>query len=712
MLHELQVHKVELEMQNHELRKVQLELEASRAKYFDLYDLAPVAYLTVNHKGLIVESNLAASALLGVPHNDLKLGPFYRFVHKEDQHLFYLVQQRLIESGTPQGRDLRVQPTGKAQFWAHLNASVATDATGQHQLRITLTDISATLQMQSELRIAATAFESQNGIFVTDADKVILKVNHAFTEMTGYSAPDAVGQSPAILRSGRQDAAFYAAMWQSITHGGSWQGEIWNRRKNGEHFPEWLTITAVKDKAGNTSHYVANFTDISAAKIAEDKIKSLAYYDPLTQLPNRRLLNDRLEKTLASSVHHKRKSALLFIDLDNFKNINDTLGHQQGDLLLQLVAQRISTCVRAGDTVARLGGDEFVVMLEDLNEDPLSAAAQAQTVGEKILAELSEVYPLGPHQYHCSSSIGVTLFGGELQEPADEPLKRADMAMYQAKASGRNTLCFFDPAMQEVAKERFELEKGLRAALKQAQFALYYQAQCNSNGQVTGAEVLLRWIDPQRGMINPGQFIPLAEDTGLILPLGQWVLETACLQLAAWAKRPERAGLKLAVNVSAKQFKDENFVAQVLSTLKRTVAKAERISLEVTESLLIDHVAAAADKMATLRASGIHFSLDDFGTGFSSLAYLKRLPISHLKIDQGFVDGMQTDPNDAAIVRMILSLGSSMGVQVIAEGVETEAQRAQLSAMGCDLLQGFLINKPMPIAEFELFLDQAEVLRV
>ncbi len=546
-----------------------------------------------------------------------------------------------------------------------------------------------------DLRVAATAFESQEGMLVTDAENVILRINRAFTDITGYTAEEVVGRTPRMLRSGRHDTAFYAAMRETIQRTGSWQGEIWNRRKNGEVYPEWLSITAVKGSAGIITHYVGTLNDISLRKAAEEEIKYLAFYDFLTRLPNRRLLLDRLQQTLAVSARSGRMGALLFVDLDNFKDLNDTLGHSQGDLLLRQAAQRFTACVREGDTVARLGGDEFVVMLEDLSENPQEAATQAEIVGEKILAALNQPYPLAGREYHCTSSIGITLFSGH-QESVEELLKQADLAMYQAKAAGRNSLRFFDPGMQAAVTARAALEDDLRQGVQKDQFLLYYQPQVDGEGRLTGAEALMRWEHPQRGLVSPAEFIPAAEESGLILPLGHWVLETAGTQLATWAARAEMAHLTLAVNISARQFRHPDFVDQVLAVLDRTGADPQKLKLELTESLLLDDVEDVIAKMTALKAHGVGFSLDDFGTGYSSLSYLKRLPLDQLKIDRSFVRDVLTDPNDAAIARTIVALGQSLGLSVIAEGVETEEQRDFLASHGCLAYQGYLFGRPLP----------------
>jgi diguanylate cyclase (GGDEF)-like protein/PAS domain S-box-containing protein len=440
--------------------------------------------------------------------------------------------------------------------------------------------------------------------------------------------------------------------------------------------------------------------DFTARKAAEDEINSLAFYDPLTRLPNRRLLMDRLKQALVASARSAKCGALLFIDLDHFKTLNDTLGHDKGDLLLQQVASRLVTCVREGDTVARLGGDEFVVILEDLGENPEEVAAHCRIVGEKIFAALNLSYPLAGHDVRSTPSIGVALFDGP-RNSIDELLKQADLAMYQAKTAGRNTLRFFDTAMQAAVSERSALESDLREALRHQQFALYYQPQVEDQSTITGAEVLLRWLHPQRGMVSPSEFIPLAEETGLIVPLGYWVVKTACEQLAQWALRPETAKLCIAVNVSARQMQQDDFAAQVLALLRDTGAPPHRLKLELTESVLVVDVENTICKMDALKAHGVGFALDDFGTGYSSLTYLKRLPLDQLKIDQGFIKDILVDQNDAAIARMVIALAESLGLRVIAEGVEQEAQRAFLAHCGCHAYQGYLMAPPLPIAEFE-----------
>ena len=694
LVHELRVHQIELEMQNEELRLLQVAMDSTRARYFDLYDLAPVGYCTVSAQGLILQSNLKATQLLGQSRKSLLGQPLSRFILASDQNAYYLYSKKVMASGAPPPCELGMLRHDGTPFWVQLVAMMGDDEAGAKVLRVVLTDITERRLAQTELRIAATAFESQQGIMVTDAASVILRINPAFTAMTGYTADDVVGQTPRMLSSGQHDAAFYAALWATVAASGSWHGEIWNRRRSGELLPVWMTITAVQDSTGRPTNYVGSFVDISSRKAAEEQITKLAFYDQLTGLPNRRLLMDRLENALTASERHHRHGALIFVDLDHFKTINDTLGHSRGDLLLVEVAKRLSACLREGDTIARLGGDEFVVMLQDLCEDAAAAAAQAEGVGRHMLSELNRSYVLDGRTIHSTASLGVALFA-DRQVDIDELLKQADMSMYEAKDMGRNTLRFFEPKMQAAVTARAALETGLRTALAQEQFVLHYQIQVSGDGQPTGAEALVRWQHPERGLVAPAEFIGLAEETGLILPLGQWVLETACAQLALWGAQAATEHLTMAVNVSARQFHQSHFVDSVQAALQRSGANPHRLKLELTESLLVNKVDDVIAKMVALKALGIGFSLDDFGTGYSSLSYLKRLPLGQLKIDPSFVRDLMSDFNDPVIARAIVALGHSLGLQVIAEGVETAAQRDMLASVGCDAYQGYHFGRPV-----------------
>ena len=580
-VHELRVHQIELEMQNEELRRLQVELDTTRARYFDIYDLAPVGYFTLSEQGLILEANLTAATLLGVARGALTSQRISRFIRKADQDIFYLHRKQLLASGQRQACELRMLTHDGTQFWAHLETVDALDADGARVLRTVI-------------------------------------------------------------------------------------------------------------------------SDITQRKEAEERIKELAFFDSLTHLPNRTLLRDHLIQAMKAGHRTGTFGALLFVDLDQFKTLNDTQGHHKGDLLLQAVAQRLAASVRASDTVARLGGDEFVVIMGSLNRKMEAAARQTEIVGEKILAALNQPYRLADLDHHSTASIGATLFRG-LDTSVDDLLRQADLAMYQAKAAGRNTLYFFDPAMQTAVFEHAALEAGLRRAIQEHRFVLHYQAQVTADGRVTGSEALVRWQHPEDGMLAPASFMPLAEETHLIVPLGDWVLETACRQLAEWATRPDMAHLTVAVNVSAQQFREADFVDKVLAIITRTGADPNRLKLELTESLLVDHAQESIEKLVALRARGVSFSLDDFGTGYSSLACLKRLPLDQLKIDQSFVRDVLSDPTDAAIAMAVVALAHSRALGVIAEGVETDAQRDFLESSGCHVYQGYFFSRPLPVGDFEAF---------
>ncbi len=701
LYHELQVHQIELEMQNQALRHAHLELEESRDHFVDLYEFAPVGYLTLTRAGQIAAINLTACTLLLDERAKLLNRRFSRMVAATVRDRWEAHFTRAMREGGRHTLETQLTRRDGSTFHACLESATTGPGDATASLRISVTDITVRKAAEEELRIAAIMFESQEGTIVTDAQGVILRVNRAFTRLTGYDPEDVVGRTPAILQSGRHDKAFFQAMWQGLLRDGYWQGEIWNRRKNGELYAEWLTISGVSAMDGGRTHYVGAFSDITLNLEAEDKIHRLAYYDPLTALPNRRLLQDRVLQALVVTGRSGAHGALFFLDLDNFKQINDTRGHGAGDQLLMEAARRIQHCLRACDTVARLGGDEFVVMVTDLSADESEAAAQASAVGEKIRSSLAVDYDLDGQTFHCTGSLGVVLFNSTKETP-ESLLKHADLAMYKAKSAGRNAMRFFDPAMQTALEERSHWERDLRGALAEEQLQLYYQAQVGERFGITGAEVLLRWAHPQRGLVMPDAFIGLAEETGLIVPIGLWVLETACRQLQVWSTSIKTRMLELAVNVSARQFRQPDFAAQVQGILARTGADPRRLKLELTESLLVEDVGDIITRMEAMRALGVTFSIDDFGTGFSSLVYLKRLPLSQLKVDRLFVRDLTRDSNDAVIAHTIITMGRTLGLSVIAEGVETEQQLAILHDLGCFAYQGFLFARPQPLADFML----------
>lgn len=598
-----------------------------------------------------------------------------------------------------------LMPDGRIK-WVHEHCTSDFDSSGKPLRSVgAVQDITEQKEIEVSLRVAAVAFETHEAILITDTQSRIIRVNQAFQDITGYSAEDVIGNNPKILSSGRHDKAFYEAMWQQLLNTGTWSGEVWDRRKDGQTYPKWLTITAVKNDAGETTEYVGIFSDITARKQAEEEIRNLAFFDTLTKLPNRRLLMDRLRLALSASARTNHYGALLFLDLDRFKTINDTLGHDYGDLLLIEVAERIRSCVREVDTVARLGGDEFVVLIEHFSAQMTEVSQRVAHIAEKIRVALAAPYRLNQHECHTSPSIGVCLYHGNTEE-VDTLVKHADMAMYQAKAAGRNAVRFFDPLMQQAVEARSAIEVDLRRAVIGGQLQLHYQIQVDNENRPIGAEALVRWFHPVRGMVSPGQFIPVAEESALILEIGNWVLETACKQLAVWNKREATRDLMLAINVSGQQFRQADFVDKVAAVIRAYPINASCLKLELTESVVLSDVADVVKKMHELKAIGVKLSMDDFGTGYSSLSYLKQLPLDQLKIDQSFVRDIANDPNDAVMVQTIISLAKNFRLNVIAEGVETEEQLEFLKVNGCMAYQGYLFSKPVPVEEFEKLLGE------
>lgn len=611
------------------------------------------------------------------------------------------------KTGWSHGREYELE-LAEGQFWFEISVSRKESFNSDDNNFIFISrDVTNRKKTQAQLHQLSLVIEqSPESIIITNLQAEIEYVNEAFVNKTGFSREEVMGKNPSILRSGKTPKQTFDSLWKSLKQGQAWMGELHNKSKDGREYFEYCTIAPMRQEDGIISHYVAMNLDITDKKTTEERINRLAFYDSLTGLPNRQLMLDRLGQALESSTQNENSGALLLIDLDNFKTLNDTLGHEFGDLLLKQVAQRLVSCVYGGDTVARLGGDEFLVIMEGLSDDQEEAAAQIKINGEQILTVLNQPYQLGDHPHLSTPSIGVTQFNKDKQE-VEDLLKQAELAMYQAKAEGRNNLRFFDPEMQAMVTLRAADEADLRRGIEQEQFELYYQAQVVGDGKVTGAEVLLRWQHPEQGMVPPTKFIPLSEETGLIIQLGRWVLQTACEQLAKWANQPDMEHLTVAVNISSVQFSLPNFVEVVMEILETSGANPHRLKLELTESLLIDDIEGIIVKMTELKLKGVGFSLDDFGTGYSSLSYLKRLPLDQLKIDQGFVKDMLTDANDAAIARMVIALADSMSLVVIAEGVEIEAQRSRLASYGCHAYQGYLFSRPLPIEKFEEYLRES-----
>ena len=605
--------------------------------------------------------------------------------------------------------------------WRHRNgeqrsisiSAETVDVNGERCILAFVMDITAKKQAEAAIQLYASAFQhSAEAILISDGDNRILAVNAAFTRLTGYTGDEARGRNPRFLATGQTPAATYREMWAGLHETGFWQGEIWDRRKNGTTYPKWLSLSVIRDAAGEITHYIGSFADISERKVAEERITRLANHDALTGLFNRLSLRERLEQALATVKREHRALAVMFIDMDHFKAINDSLGHAVGDELLLEVARRLRHDVRDSDIVARLGGDDFVVVLTDVE-----GANAAARVADKVLRALGQPYRIREHQLHSTPSIGVAFFPID-GDDGETLLKNADTAMYHAKSHGRNNVQFFTAAMNQAAIERLRLDHDLRIALEQGQFELHYQPKleaCASREscdacddrtcRVVGVEALVRWRHPREGLISPMKFIPVAEETGLILPLGEWVLNEACRQLRAW-RDEGLADVTMAVNLSAHQMGSSGLLGFVRETLQRHGLAGADLELEITESVVMDDPDASIGKLDALREIGIKLSIDDFGTGYSSLSYLKLLPIHTLKLDQSFVRDIESDPNDVAICTATIALAHNLGLTVVGEGVETKAQHVFLTSHGCDYLQGYLFSRPVPAAEALAFIRQ------
>lgn len=603
------------------------------------------------------------------------------------------------------------------------------DLTQQHQLEQTLRKVQDhALQEQNEARLAALQLmedaqqarrraeettaslrklsqaveQSPECIVITDTAARIEYVNDAFVRTSGFSREEVMGQNPNMLNASRlTPGETFVDMWAALNRGEVWKGEMTNTRKDGSSYTELATIAPIKDENGVVTHYVAVKENTTARKQSERLIHHLSHFDALTGLTNRALLLDRIEHAALASKRSHRYGMLLLLNVDEFKLLNDSRGYEAGDRLLQMVAQRLTACVREEDTVARMGADEFAVLVENLDHKETHAIRQAELIAQKIHAEFAHPFELSPgtDAYHGTPSMGVTVFKGT-QATVAELLKQGDVALHKAKADGRNTTRFYSPLMQAVADQRARLEQGLRQALAHQGLRLHYQPQVDGSGQLLGAEALVRWPGSDGQFTSPATFIPLAEENGLIVPLGLWVLDTGCAQLKAWQQQPGTRHLAMSINVSARQFHQPDFVAQVRAVIDRSGIEPSGLKLELTESVIVGDVDDTIVRMRQIKALGVRFSLDDFGTGYSSLSYVKRLPFDQLKIDQSFVRDMVGDPGSAAIVRAILAMSQSLGLEVVAEGVETPEQRDLLHASGCQVYQGYLYGKPMPIEQW------------
>lgn len=684
-------------------------LEDSEERFRTVFRQAAVGVAQTNTRtGELVRVNEKFSNVLGYSVQELQQMRFQDFTHPDDLQSDLELTERMVAGDVPEFQlEKRYLHKDGHTVWAHLTVSPMRTPGGKPEFHIAvMQDITTRKQMEealrtSEQRLRGILLRMPVGVCLVHKDGTIVFRNERYLQICGYGddlAPDADSWwrlcFPDPDRRALARAEWRAALHAAVAGDGSIAPQEFVLTGRDGHL---RTVETSGVLLGDD--HLVTMVDLSQRKAAEEEIHSLAYYDPLTRLPNRRLLLDRLQQALAVSARRQRCGAVLMLDLDNFKTLNETRGLDRGDALLREVSLRLRGCVQGQDTVARHGGDEFVVVLEDLDDTPQEAGARAEEAGQRILTALRQPFVLDGEAHHSTLSMGIAIFQG-LRESAEELLKRGELAMYQAKAAGRNTLQFYDPQMQALVESRAALESDMRAGLEQGQFELFYQPQV-VHGRITGAEALLRWRHPSKGFVSPAEFIPLAEDCGLILPMGEWVLRTACERLAQWAQDTDLATLGLAVNVSPRQFHQGGFVAQVLAALASTGADGRRLKLELTEGLLLQDVEDTIAKMGQLRAYGVGFSLDDFGTGYSSLAYLKRLPLDELKIDQSFVRDVLTDPNDAAIARTIVALGTSLGLRVIAEGVETEEQRAFLERNHCHAWQGYLLSRPLAGTGFE-----------
>ncbi len=696
ILYELQVHQIELEMQNDELRRAEAALDASQNRYFDLYEMAPVGYCTLDKEGLIRQANLTASTLLGIHRSELFNKPISRFVLKEDGDIYYRFQKKFLASSEQHSCELRMIRRNEAPFWVHMTAVSAVDANGMTMVLLILSDITERRVSEETLKLAASVFtHAGEGIMITDPVGTIIEVNRAFSRITGYSRQDVLGQNPRMLSSSRHNEEFFATMWSSIIEKSYWHGEIWNRRKDGVEYVAMLTITAVKDDQGKIQNFAALFSDVTQEKEHEIELERAAQYDALTALPNRVLLSDRLHQGMAQALRHGLYLAVAYLDLDGFKEINDTYGHKAGDQLLIALSKSMQQTLREGDTLARLGGDEFVVVLQDLPSIDVSIpmitrlldAASAQVhIEEKIL--------------QISASLGVTFYPQSEEVDADILLRQADQAMYAAKMSGKNQYQFFNTREEDELLDRHKQIERISRGLSSGEFMLFYQPKVNIHtGRVIGAEALIRWQHPEKGLLVPSEFLPVIEEHPLAVELGEWVIDRALSQIEEWHNRG--LDIALSVNIGARQLKERDFVErlQVILALHPEV-ETSSLELEVRETSTLEDLKRTTKIIKACRELGIMFVLDDFGTGYSSLTYLQQLPVVQIKINQDFGQEMIDNHDDLAVLTGIIGLADALRIDVLAEGIESVAHGELLMQLGCELAQGYAIARPLPAEEF------------
>jgi len=683
------------------------DISRRHARLNDYLQSGVVGMLVIDTQGGIQEMNRVLSNITGYSLNELYAESWLEICHPDDRKNLYSMWRRLLlRPGMERSLEFRLCDRDNREHWVDAVAKYEQgcgDESG-HVL-VFLRDVTKKKMREEELRLAAAAFNTHEAIVITDAQGSIVKVNSAFTEITGYRLEEVIGKNPRIFQSGYHDAEFYKAMWHTIRSEGIWQGEIWNKRKGGEVYPEYETIMAVKDNGGEITQYIAFFEDITQRKVAEKRIEQLAYYDELTKLPNRRMLTDRLQQAVSSAKRHSYLGALLFVDLDHFKDVNDSLGHLVGDKLLFEVANRLGEHIRQEDTLARLGGDEFVILVHCLDDNRQEAAEHVRALGERILEDVSKPYFIEGHHLHINASIGVSFFPEDSDNLTDL-IRQADTAMYQSKAAGRGVVRFFSQDMQESVDLRLLLRTDLKKALALKEFDLYLQPQiCVGSGKVVGAESLIRWKHPRKGYISPADFIPVAEEDGIIVDIGEYVLRQACGYIRDLRERGEDVVIgQIAVNISPLQFRSAGFVETVKTIIEEYGISGRYLCFELTEGVLLKNVEQAIDIIRDLKMLGISFAIDDFGTGYSSLGYLSRLPLDRIKIDKSFIDKIPDDPQGVTIVDAVLSMAQHLGVDVIAEGVETLEQLRVLKQRHCYAYQGYYGAKPMPFSQYVNYL--------
>ncbi len=682
------------------LEQLMAALNESEAHFRRFFDEAKAVMLLIDPaNGRIIDANPAASAFYGYAREEL-LTLYITDINQMKQEDVAAEMAQALAAGREQSIHPHRLKGGEIRTVEVYSSPYQYD--NRLVIYAIIHDISERIQAERGLREAATVFESTaEAIMITDTNGVIRRINQAFTHMTGYTAEEALGQTPRILKSGRQDDLFYKSMWERLIAQGRWEGEVWNKRKSGDVFPVWQIVSTVRDEQGRSVGYVALFIDITQKKRDEDEIAYRANYDALTGLPNRNLLAERLGQALKQARREGSRVAVMFVNLDFFKQVNDTLGHAVGDHLLQLVAERMRLCVRETDTIARLGGDEFVILLMDIDE-----ISPASIVAEKLIAQMSEPFVIEGNEIHIGASVGITIFPDDGRD-VNTLFRNADLAMYRAKTMGRNNAQFFEAALTTAALDRRALENDLRGALSRHEFRLHFLPLVDlATSRIMGVEALLRWQHPQRGLLEPVHFVPLAVETGLIREIGAWALDEACRELAGW----EAAGhhLTLAINVSIRQLPEALAVKNILAVLYKYGLVPEQLVLEITESVLLADAPAIQQWFVAAGAAGLRLAIDDFGTGYSSLAYLKRFPVHHVKIDRTFVKNMEGDAGNRALVEAILAMAHSLGLSVVAEGVEEAGQASLLQARHCEQAQGYLYSQPVPADEIAALLGKPQ----